>query len=212
MGGDLATADFPMNLGFLASHRGSNFQSVIDACQTGRLRARPCVLISNNRDSEALVRAERHGIPHYHLSRQTHPESEHLDLAILQALQNHQTELVVLAGYTRKLGPQTLSHYTRRIINVHPALLPKYGGQGMYGERVHEAVLAAGERETGVTIHMVDEQYDHGAIIAQCRVPVAAEDTVATLAQRVLEHEHRLLVETLARIIRGQLVLAEGEP
>ncbi len=196
-----------MNLALLASHRGSSLQHVLDACRQGRLSARLCVVISNNGDSEALARARREGIAHHHLSRQTHPDPEQLDAAILDALDQHGTNLVVLAGYLRRLGPRTVARYRGRIINVHPALLPRHGGQGMYGTRVHEAVLAAGERETGVTIHLADGEYDHGAIIAQQRVPVLESDTVATLAARVLEDEHRLLVDTLRQNVSGELVL-----
>jgi phosphoribosylglycinamide formyltransferase-1 len=196
-----------MNLAFFASHRGSNMQAVWDACKDGRLNARPCLIISNNSAAEALVRAERDGLPAYHLSAKTHPNPEQLDAEILRLLRLHQTDLVVLVGYMRKLGPQTLAAFRRRVINIHPALLPKYGGQGMYGSRVHEAVLAAGEAETGVTIHLVDEEYDHGDILAQCRVPVLAGDTPETLAQRVLTHEHRFLVETLQRIVSGDVIL-----
>jgi len=194
-----------MNLAFFASHRGSNMQAVMDACKEGCLKAQPCVVISNNSDSEALQRAKRERFPHYHLSTKTHPEPEQLDVAILQTLERHKAEWVILAGYMRKLGPKTLAHYRGRILNIHPALLPKYGGKGMYGTHVHEAVLAAGEKETGVTIHLVDEEYDHGAIVAQCRVPVLEEDTPTTLAERVLACEHRFLVETLQRIQTREL-------
>jgi phosphoribosylglycinamide formyltransferase 1 len=182
-------------------------QAVIDACQAGRIKATPSVVISNNRDAEALARAERAGIPRYHLSGKTHPDPDRLDAEILATLERHNVDLVLLAGYMRKLGARTLARYRGRVINIHPALLPKYGGHGMYGERVHEAVLAARERETGVTIHVVDEEYDHGAIVAQCRVPVLPDDTVASLAARVLECEHEFLVETLAKIADGTLTL-----
>jgi phosphoribosylglycinamide formyltransferase-1 len=190
-----------MNLGFLSSHHGSNLQALLDACRTGRVKARPAVVISNNADSEALRRAEREGIPRYHLSSRTHPEPEQLDTTIAQALERHHTDLVVLAGYMRKLGPKTLARYQGRIINIHPALLPQYGGQGMYGMNVHRAVIAAGEKETGVTIHGVDAEYDHGPIIAQCRVPVFDGDTAESLAQRVLVAEHELLVATVAEMV-----------
>jgi phosphoribosylglycinamide formyltransferase-1 len=195
-----------MKLAFFASHRGTNMQAVLDACKAGILAAQPCVVISNNSDAEALARAQREGIPHYHLSTKTHPEPGQLDAEILTALKRHDTELVVLAGYMRKLGQQTLAAFQGRIINIHPALLPKYGGPGMYGAHVHEAVLAAGESETGITIHLVDEEYDHGAILAQRRVPVEPGDTVETLAGRVLAQEHAFLVETLGRIISGELI------
>lgn len=183
-------------------------QAVIEACSDGLLKARPCVVISNNSDSEALAKAKHEGIPAYHRSTKTHPDLVQLDLEILQLLQQHQTDLVIPAGYMRKLGPRTLSGYSGRILNIHPALLPKYGGQGMYGKYVHEAVLAAKEPETGVTIHLVNEEYDQGPIIAQCRVPVLETDTVDTLAQRVLETEHRFLVQTLMKILSGELSLA----
>ncbi|HEU4371113.1 MAG TPA: phosphoribosylglycinamide formyltransferase [Methylomirabilota bacterium] len=197
-----------MKLGFLASHQGTDLQAVIAACAADRLPATPAVVISNNAESEALARARRHGIPHYHLSRRTHPDPEQLDGAILEALVRHDAELVVLAGYMRKLGPRTLARYDRRTINIHPALLPKFGGQGMYGARVHEAVLGTGERETGVTIHLVDGEYDHGRILAQCRVPVLAGDTVEALTQRVQAREREFLVETLERIVAGTLALS----
>ena len=182
-------------------------QAVLDACASGRLRAAPAVLICNNRDAEALERAARANLPHYHLSGATHPDPEALDTAILDALTRHDVELVVLAGYMKKLGPRTRARYRNRILNIHPALLPRFGGQGMYGARVHEAVLAAGERETGVTIHLVDAEYDQGLIIAQCRIPVRADDTAETLAARVLAREHTFLVETLERIVAGTVKL-----
>ena len=199
-----------MNLAFFASHGGSNMQAILDACKTGLLPAQPCVVISNNSDSEALRRAIREEIPHYHLSNKTHPDPEQLDGEIVRALQRHQTEWIVLAGYMRPIGKKTLSQYKGRIINIHPALLPKYGGKGMYGLHVHAAVLAAGESETGVTIHLVDEEYDRGAIIAQCRVAVKTDDTVETLAQRVLACEHSFLVETLGKLITGELRIQNG--
>jgi phosphoribosylglycinamide formyltransferase-1 len=199
----------PIHLAFFASHQGSNMQAVIDACKSGRLKARPCVVISNNGDSEALTRAKREGIPAYHLSSKTHPDPEQLDQTIMRTLVDHGTDLVLLAGYMKKLEPLTLDAFQGRILNIHPALLPKYGGQGMYGRNVHEAVLQAGETETGVTIHLVDGTYDHGAIVAQCRVPVEQNDTVETLSERVLKREHEFLVETLKRIMEGKIPLAE---
>jgi len=182
-------------------------QAVFDACKNGDLRARPCVVISNNSQAEALQRAKRAGVPYYHLSTKTHLTPEALDEAILQTLQCHQADLIVLAGYLRKLGTKVLAQYKGRVINIHPALLPKYGGQGMYGLAVHEAVLASGETETGVTIHVVDEEYDHGQILAQCRLSVRTQDTAETLAKRVLSLEHEFLVSTFKQIVTGEIVL-----
>ena len=196
-----------MNLGFFASGRGTNMQAVIDACNSGLLAAKPCVVISNNSTSEALARARQAGIPAYHFSSKTHPDPAQLDQVILAGLQQHRVDLVVLAGYMKRLGEKTLSAYQGRVINIHPALLPKYGGEGMYGAHVHAAVIAAGDQETGVTIHLVDQEYDHGDILAQTRLPVLKGDTAVTLAERVLVREHTFLVETLKQIISGEIVL-----
>jgi phosphoribosylglycinamide formyltransferase-1 len=194
-------------LGFLASHGGSNMQAILDACRAGRLCADPRVVISNNSTSTALQRARREGIPAYHLSAVTHPDPDALDREILHVLRAHGVNLVVLAGYMKRLGPHTLSAYPGRILNIHPALLPRFGGEGMYGKLVHQAVLAAGDSTTGVTIHVVDADYDHGRILAQREVPVLPDDTPDSLAERVLKVEHRLYVETLQKICAGEIVL-----
>jgi phosphoribosylglycinamide formyltransferase 1 len=195
------------NLAFLASGRGTNMQAVIDACNCGGLDAMPSVVISNNSDSEALARARREGIPGFHFSSKTYPDPVLLDDAILAVLKQYQIDLVILAGYMKRLGEKTLSTFEGRVINIHPALLPRYGGAGMYGLHVHAAVLAEGDRETGITIHLVDREYDHGGILAKCRLPVMAGDTAVTLAERVLAREHTFLVETLERIIAGEIAL-----
>jgi len=197
-----------LHLGFLASHGGSNMQAIIDACKDGRLDAKPCVVISNNSDSMALLRARNEGIPWYHISGVTHPGPAE-DEEILRVLHRHGVDTVILAGYMKKLGDITLKAYRGRILNIHPALLPKFGGKGMYGKRVHEAVLAAGEKVTGVTIHVLDENYDTGPIINQCQVPVLENDTADTLAERVLKHEHRLFAETLQMISDGRIQLPQ---
>ena len=196
-----------LRLGFLSSHGGTNLQAIIDASGDGRLKARPCVVISNNSASAALERARRAGIPCHHLSGKTHADPDSLDRAILQALEAQRVNLVVLAGYMKLLGPRTVSRYRGRILNIHPALLPRHGGRGMYGAAVHEAVLRSGDRVTGVSVHLVDEEFDHGPVLAQSRVPVAGDDTVETLSARVLQREHLLYVETLQKIERGEIVL-----
>ena len=196
-----------LQLGFLASHRGTNLQAILDACETGRLQARPRVVISNNSDSGALQRARKMGVPAAHLSTYTHPEPGALDEAILAILQAYGVEVVCLAGYMKRLGPRTLAAYRGRVLNIHPSLLPKFGGQGFYGEVVHRAVLAAGVRETGATVHLVDEEYDHGQVLDQVQVPVEPGDSVETLSARVLQQEHRLYVRTLQRIASGEIEL-----
>jgi phosphoribosylglycinamide formyltransferase-1 len=197
----------PLRLGFLASHGGTNLQAMLDAIRDGRLRAEARVVISNNSTATALERARQLGVPALHLSSQTHPDPDALDRAIAEALARYGAELVVLAGYMKKLGRRVLAAYPRRVLNIHPALLPKFGGQGMFGMRVHEAVLAAGERESGATIHLVDGEYDHGPALARSTVPVLPGDTPETLQARVLTIEHRLYAETLQRIALGEIDL-----
>ena len=189
-----------MRLALLASHEGTTLQAILDAIVAGRLSATMAVVVSNNRESGALRRARAVGVPAVHLSSVTHPDPEDLDLAIRDTLDGAQVDLVVLAGYLKKLGAQVLGQYRGRIVNTHPALLPKFGGKGMFGRRVHEAVLAAGDSQTGVSLHLVDAEYDTGRVIAQCHVPVFAGDSVDGLASRVQERERAFIVETLAAL------------
>lgn len=195
-----------MRIAVLASHAGTVLQAIIDACNDARLPAEVCVVISNNSSSGAAERALRHGLPFRHLSGQTHPNPDQLDLAIQGTLIEHGAELVFLAGYMKKLGPRTLEHFRGRVLNTHPALLPRFGGHGMYGARVHSAVLDAGEVLSGVSVHQVVEgEYDTGPVIAQCEVPVLPGDNVESLSARVQTRERQFVVETLARIARGEL-------
>ena len=196
-----------MRLGVLASHGGSNLQAIVDSTKSGALDARVAVVVSNNSDSRALERAAKEGIPAFHLSRSAHPDPEELDLAILHVLREHGVNLVALAGYMKKLGPAVLGAYRRKILNVHPALLPRHGGRGMYGMRVHESVIKSGDSMTGVTVHLVDEEYDQGPIVAQVQVPMLKDDTADTLAHRVLQTEHRFYSEVLGRIRSGNIDL-----
>lgn len=191
-------------LGILASHQGTNFQAIIDACRQGRLDASPVVAISNNSDAPALRRARESGIATAHLSASNYPDPADLDTAIVETLTAFDVDLVVTAGYMKKLGPRTLSTFRHRIVNVHPSLLPRHGGKGMFGMHVHESVIASGDTETGITIHYVDGEYDAGPIIDQIRLPVFANDTPESLAARVLEVEHTFLVDTLTKLIESE--------
>jgi len=196
-----------LRIGFLASHNGSNMQAIIDAIKKGELDAIPCVVISNNSNAFALERARREGIPAYHISSKHFETEEELDNAILETLLKHDVNIVCLAGYMKKVGPKVLRHFKNRVLNIHPALLPKFGGKGMYGKFVHEAVLKAGETQSGCTVHIVDEIYDHGRILGQKVVPVYPDDTVETLSARVLEQEHKLYPEVLQKIAKGEIQL-----
>ena len=196
-----------MNIAIFASHFGSTLQAILDASKSGELRATPRLVISNNSASEALNRAKRAGVAARHLSSTTYPEAGELDAEIVRSLAEHAVDVVVLAGYMKKLGPPVVEAYAGRILNTHPALLPKFGGRGMYGDRVHEAVLLGKEAESGATIHWVDEEYDRGDVIAQVRVPVLPSDDVASLGTRVQAAEKQLLVRTLNQLAQGEIEL-----
>jgi phosphoribosylglycinamide formyltransferase-1 len=189
-----------LTIGVLASHAGTTLQAVIDACQDGRIAGRVSIVISNNGDAEALRRAEKRGIPVQHLSRRTCAEPADLDELIAGTLREHGADVVLLAGYLRKVGPRTLAAFDGKILNVHPSLLPRHGGQGMYGRAVHEAVLASGDRVSGASVHVVTADYDQGPVIGQAQVPVAAGDDVDTLTAKVRVLERALVIETLHRL------------
>lgn len=192
-------------IGVLASGAGTTLQAVIDACEDGRVAADVAVVVTNNSGSGAAARARRHDIPVVHLSGVTHPDEGGLDCAIRDSLAAREVDLVLLAGYMKKIGPATLAAFERRIVNTHPSLLPAHGGRGMYGPHVHAAVLAAGESETGISVHLVDGEYDTGRVLAQAPVPVEPRDDAATLAARVQRREREFLVTVLGRIAAGEI-------
>jgi len=196
-----------LRIGVLASGAGTTLQAVIDACESGRLDAAIAVVVSNNSASGALARATRHGLPRVHLSSVTHPDERALDTAIRDALRAHDVNLVLLAGYMKKIGAATLGAFPGCIVNTHPALLPKHGGHGMYGSRVHSAVLASRDGVTGVSVHLVDGDYDTGRVLARCEVPVLPGDDVASLSARVQRAEREFLVEVLQEIATGTIRL-----
>lgn len=195
-------------IAFLASGAGTTFEAVARACRSGDLPFDPVLLIGNNAASGAFERAAHLGIAARHISAKTEGSDAAADAAVRTALVAAGVELVVLVGYLKKIGPEVLSAFKGRIVNTHPALLPKFGGPGMYGMRVHTAVLEAGERETGVTVHLVDAEYDRGPILAQATVSVAPDDTPESLAARVQDREKPFLIETLKRIAAGDLKVA----
>lgn len=188
-------------IAIIASGSGTTAEALITACQDRRIPAKAALVISNNSRSQALTRAARLGVPTRHLSGHTHPDPAALDSAMLDCLHNAGATQVVLAGYMKKLGPRTLAAFKGRIFNTHPALLPAFGGQGMFGHRVHEAVLDSGATVTGATVHHVEAEYDTGEIISQVHVPVAPSDTADSLADRVQRAERELLIQTLISLI-----------
>ena len=196
-----------MNIAVFASHGGSDLQAIIDGCKVNKINAMVAVVISNNASSMALQRAKNESIPSYHLSAKKSGSEEALAEEILNVLSEYNVDMIFLAGYMRMLHTSILEKYNNRIFNIHPALLPKFGGKGMYGINVHTAVIEAKEMETGVTIHRVSAEYDSGEIVAQTKVPVLVNDTPEVLAARVLEKEHEFLVEVIVDIVEGKITL-----
>jgi phosphoribosylglycinamide formyltransferase-1 len=178
-----------LRLGVLASGRGSNFEAILHAIDRGDLDADVAVVISNNSGAGALGLARARGIDALHVSGHTHADP---GAAILDALRERGVNLLVLAGYMKKLDPRVVAAFTGRAVNIHPGPLPRFGGRGMWGHHVHEAVLAAGVRQSGPTVHLVTAEYDEGAELAHRPVPVHDGDTPETLAARVLQAEHDL--------------------
>ena len=175
-----------MRVAVAVSGRGSNLEALLRAL-VADAPARVVLVVSSRADAAALDRARDHGVPAEVLLNPADANEW------LESLARHRVDLLVLAGYLKLVPAAVIARYRDRILNVHPALLPAFGGRGMYGHHVHEAVLASGARESGATVHLVDEVYDRGRTLAQARVPVLTGDTAETLAARVLVVEHRLL-------------------
>jgi phosphoribosylglycinamide formyltransferase-1 len=197
-----------LNIAFMVSHGGTSMKAILTAISERSLRARACAAISNNGEAPALAVARSYGVPTYHLSQTKIGPAEDLDQAIVETLEKAEAEIVVLSGYLRRLGSKTLTHFRGRILNVHPSLLPKYGGRGMHGLHVHEAVIAAGERISGASVHLVEAEYDTGPVLAQRTVPVETGDTPAELASRIEKIEPQLFVDTLRAIADGRVDLS----
>jgi phosphoribosylglycinamide formyltransferase-1 len=194
-----------MNIAIFASGRGSNFQAILSAIDAGLLPARVTVLISNRSDAAALDIARARKIQTSHLSQKMFPSEEALVEAMLNVLSQQRAELLVLAGYLKKIPLQVVRRYRNRIVNIHPALLPLFGGAGMYSHFVHEAVIASGMKVTGATVHLVDEEYDRGPIVIQRTVEIIQEDTPDLLAVKVLKIEHEIYPLALKAFAEGKI-------
>ena len=190
--------------------RGSNLGALLDACASGQIAGRFAVVIGTRADAPALERARAAGVAVSIISPRKYEEDEEgYAAALFRVLQRYEVGLICLAGYMRRLPPAIVTTYAGRIMNVHPALLPHFGGRGMYGEHVQRAVLESGVKVSGATVHFVDEEYDTGPIIVQNTVPVLEEDTPATLAARILPEEHRAFVEAV-RLFAAHRLRLEG--
>lgn len=196
-----------LRLAVFSSHSGSNFQSIIDAIKEGKLFAEIVCLITNNSNAYCVERAKQNDIRYYHISNSTHPDLSEYEQAILDVLSENNADLIVLAGYMKMIPSIIIREYRNRILNIHPALLPKFGGKGMYGMNVHKAVVESGEKVSGATVHIVDEIYDNGRILNQMLVEVSPQDTPESLAEKVLAIEHQLYPLTIQLIAEGKIML-----
>ena len=188
-----------LNIGVLISGGGTNLQSLIDNIENGYIKGEIKIVISNRKDAYGLIRAEKAGIEALYIDPSGLSDKNY-NKKIIEELEKRNIELVVLAGYLKILSKEFIQKYNKRIINIHPSLLPDFGGKGYYGDRVHKAVLESGKKVTGATVHFVDEGTDTGKIILQEKVEIKADDTVESLKARVLEVEHRLLVEAVKQL------------
>nr|MBN2277100.1 phosphoribosylglycinamide formyltransferase [candidate division Zixibacteria bacterium] len=191
-------------LAVFISGSGSNLQSIIEAAAGGRLAAEVVLVISNKSNAYGLERATQAGIETFIYKAKKYPDQNAAATDLLEMLAQYEIDYIALAGYLQLLPNEVVKKYRNRITNIHPALLPKFGGKGMYGHFVHEAVIAAGERESGATVHLVDEIYDNGRILMQKKVPVMPDDTPDTLAARILKIEHEIYPQALDNLIKGK--------
>ena len=190
-----------MNIAVFASGRGSNFQAILHAIDAGIVPAKVVVLISNKFDAGAMKIALAHNIPTRHISQNMFSSEGALADAMLEVLEEYHTEFIVLSGYLKKIPAQVIRQYRNRIVNIHPALLPSFG--------VHEAVIGSGEKVSGATVHLVDEEYDRGPIVLQKSVDIVPNDTPDSLAAKVLKIEHEIFPLALKAFAEGR-VKVEG--
>lgn len=191
----------------LVSGGGTNLQALINASRSGALQSgRLALVISSKAGAYALERAKDAGIEAVAVERAAYPSQEAFEGELLRLLQKHHIDLIVLAGFLQILSPAFVARYPERIINVHPSLIPAYCGKGFFGLRVHEAVLAAGEKTTGATVHIVNEIPDGGRILSQKSVPVLPDDTPKTLQKRVMEQAEWVLLPAAAESLCRRLI------
>ena len=201
-----------MNICVFASGSGSNFKAIIEAKRSGFLSSEICLLISNNSACGAVEVAKQYGIDVFHISRHVYKDIEGDEYSglFISKLKDYKIDLIMLAGYMKKIDSRVIQEYDRRIINIHPAILPSFGGAGMYGMNVHKAVINSGVKVTGLTIHFVDANYDEGEIILQKFINVHADDNAVSLQKRVLSLEHKYYSKVLKEIETGKIKIGKN--
>lgn len=194
---EFQTCYFLKNLVVFASGSGSNFQSIIDAIKDGSLNATITGFITNKAEAYSLERAKKNDIPNVVINPNNFDSEPEYVSTLISQLQDWNADLLILAGYLKKIPSEVINKYDQRILNIHPSLLPKFGGKGFYGIKVHEAVIASEDTESGCTVHIVTEEYDKGPILGQSKVSVSSSDTVEDLSKKVLIEEHKLFPDTI---------------
>ena len=199
-----------MNVAVFISGGGTNLQAIIDSVKENKINGKIKLVFSNRKNAYGLIRAQNESIDTFYLNRKNFFSSEEYDERILEELERKNIDLIVLAGYLNILSSKLVSKYSNRIINIHPSLIPSFCGDGFYGENVHKAVIKSGVKFTGATTHFVDENVDTGAIILQDVVPVLINDDFETVAKRVLEIEHEILVKTVKAFCDNKIVFKDN--
>ena len=199
-----------MNVAVFISGGGTNLQAIIDAIKENKINGKIKLVFSNRKNAYGLIRAQNESIDTFYLNRKKFFSDEEYDERILEELERKNIDLIVLAGYLNILSSKLVSNYSNRIINIHPSLIPSFCGDGFYGENVHKAVIKSGVKFTGATTHFVDENVDTGAIILQDVVPIFINDDFETVAKRVLEIEHKILVKTVKAFCDNKIVFKDN--
>lgn len=199
-----------LNIAVFISGGGTNLQAIINAVKENKINGKIKLVFSNRKNAYGLIRAQNESIDTFYLNRKKFFSSEKYDERILEELERKNIDLIVLAGYLNILSLKLVSKYSNRIINIHPSLIPSFCGDGFYGENVHKAVIKSGVKFTGATTHFVDEKVDTGAIILQDVVPVLINDDFETVAKRVLEIEHKILVKTVKAFCDNKIVFKDN--
>lgn len=199
-----------LNIAVFISGGGTNLQAIIDAVKENKINGKIKLVFSNRKNAYGLIRAQNESIDTFYLNRKKFFSNEEYDERILEELERRNIDLIVLAGYLNILSSKFVSKYSNRIINIHPSLIPSFCGDGFYGENVHKAVIKSGVKFTGATTHFVDENVDTGAIILQDVVPVYINDDFETVAKRVLEIEHKILVKTVKAFCDNKIVFKDN--
>ncbi len=199
-----------LHIAVFASGRGSNFRAVLEKIRSGEIpNTKIAVVISNSSAAGALEIARSHSIPAIHCNRAQYESDEEFTAQLRSLLSEYGVNFIILAGYMKMMPQEIVRQFRHRILNVHPALLPSFGGKGMYGHYVHEAVIAYGAKVSGATVHLVDEEYDHGPVVLQACIAVDENDSPDSLAEKVLKIEHRLLPEAVRLFAEGRILVQD---